>query len=74
MWILQPGENTLDMAYTNIKDAYRAAPRPHLGSSDHVSVMLIPAYKPLLIKEKPTIRQVRTWSEGAMEGLQDCFE
>ncbi|KAI3364741.1 hypothetical protein L3Q82_000897 [Scortum barcoo] len=36
--------------------------------------MLIPAYKPLLIREKPTVRQVRKWSEGAMEALQDCFE
>lgn len=62
------------MAYTNIKDAFRAAPRPHLGSSDHVSVILILAYKPLLIRGKPTTRQVRTWPEGAMEALQDCYE
>ncbi|KAI3362499.1 hypothetical protein L3Q82_012792 [Scortum barcoo] len=68
------GMNTLDKAYTNVKDAFKAAPRPHIGSSDHLSVMLIPAYKPLLIWEKPTIRQVRKWSEGAMEALQDCFE
>lgn len=54
------GENTLDVAYTNIKDVFRAVPRPHLGSSDHVSVMLIRAYKPLLIRGKPTTRQVRT--------------
>ncbi len=68
------GENTLDKAYTNVKDAFRAAPRPHISSSDHLSVMLIPAYKPLLIREKPTVRQVRVFSEGAMEALQDCFE
>ncbi len=36
--------------------------------------MLIPTYKPLLIREKPTVRQVRVWSEGAVEALQDCFE
>lgn len=68
------GMNTLDSAYTNMKNAFKAAPRPHLGSSDHLSVMLIPAYKPLLIREKPTVRQVRVWPEGAMEALQDCFE
>ena len=28
------GVNTLDMAYTIMKDAVRAAPHPHLGSSD----------------------------------------
>lgn len=68
------GQNILDKAYTNIKGAFRTAPHPQLGSSDHLSVMLIPAYKPLLIRGKPTVRKVRIWSEGAMEALQDCFE
>ena len=36
------GENTLDLVYTN-KKAFRVVPRPHLGSSDHLSVMQIPA-------------------------------
>ncbi|CAG5927135.1 unnamed protein product, partial [Menidia menidia] len=49
------GENTLDLVYTNIKDAVKAAPHPHLSSSDHLSVMLIPAYRPLLIRAKPTV-------------------
>lgn len=56
------GENILDLAYSNIKQAFRATPWPHLASSDHLSVMLIPAYKPLLIREKPTMKQI--WSEG----------
>ncbi|KAM4582719.1 uncharacterized protein V3H82_006706 [Fundulus diaphanus] len=68
------GENTLVLVYTNIKGAFRAAPRPHLGSSDHLTVMLTPAYRSLLIRAKPTVRQVRAWTEGAMEALQDCFE
>lgn len=68
------GANTLDLAYCKIKQASRAAPRPHLGSSDHLSVMLIPAYKPLMIREKPAVKQVRVWSEGATDALQDCFE
>lgn len=68
------GENTLDLAYENIKKAFKAAPRPHLGSSDHLSVMLLPTYKPLLIREKPTTKQVRVWPTGAIEALQDCFE
>ncbi|CAG5867184.1 unnamed protein product, partial [Menidia menidia] len=57
MWILQLGERHL--VYTNIKDAFRAAPRSHLGSSDHLSVMLIPAYRSLLIRAKPTVRHAR---------------
>ncbi|KAK0136949.1 hypothetical protein N1851_026882 [Merluccius polli] len=68
------GENTLDRIYSNIKWAFKTAPRPHLGSSDHLSVMLIPAYKPLLTRNKPTVKQVRVWPAGAMEALQDCFE
>ena len=64
---------SLFSVYTNITNAYTAA-RPHLGSSDYLSVMLIPAYRPLLTRVKPTVRQVRVWPEGAIEALQDCFE
>ncbi|KAI3352913.1 hypothetical protein L3Q82_019486 [Scortum barcoo] len=42
------GNNTLDRVYTNKRDAYRAVPHPHLGFSDHISIMLLPAYRPLL--------------------------
>ncbi len=47
------GNNTLDFVYTTEKNAYKAVPRPHLGYSDHISVMLIPAYRPLLKLTKP---------------------
>lgn len=50
-------ENTLDLAYTNIKKASKAALHPHLDCSDHLYVMLIPVYKPLLIRGKPNIRR-----------------
>ncbi|KAI4888038.1 hypothetical protein NFI96_004469, partial [Prochilodus magdalenae] len=60
--------------YTNIPSAYRAEPRPHLGYSDHISVMLIPAYRPLVRQPKPVLKQVRTWPSGAISALQDCFE
>ncbi|KAI4878303.1 hypothetical protein NFI96_003285 [Prochilodus magdalenae] len=68
------GANALDLVYTNIPSAYRAEPRPHLGYSDHISVMLIPAYRPLLRRSKPVLKQVRTWPSGAISALQDCFE
>ncbi len=68
------GLNRLDLAYTNIKRAFKAVPRPHIGSSDHLSVMLIPAYRPMLIRKKTTVQQVRVWPEGAMSALQDCFD
>ncbi|KAK2878201.1 hypothetical protein Q8A73_012383 [Channa argus] len=68
------GGNTLDLVYTNIPGAYRAEPRPHLGYSDHISVMLIPAYRPLVRRSKPFLKQVKTWPAGATSALQDCFE
>lgn len=68
------GENTLDQVYINIRQAFRAVPHPHLGSSDHLSVMLIPAYRPLLTRSKPTVKQIRAWPEGSTAALQDCFE
>ncbi|KAI5098276.1 gastrula zinc finger protein XlCGF28.1-like [Silurus meridionalis] len=68
------GANTLDLVYTNLPGTYRAEPRPHLGYSDHCSVMLIPAYRPLIRRSKPVLKQVKTWPEGATSALQDCFE
>ncbi|KAK0143198.1 hypothetical protein N1851_018691 [Merluccius polli] len=50
------GENTLDHVYTNIKHAYRAIPLPHLGQSDHLSLLLSPAYTPLRRSARPTTK------------------
>lgn len=47
------GENMLDLVYTNSPDAYKAIPRSPLGHSHHLSIMLVPAYKPLLKHSKP---------------------
>ena len=66
--------NTLDQVYSNLPGAYKAAAAPHLGMSDHISVELIPAYKPLACRTKPTIRAVQVWTEEASSALQDCFE
>ncbi|KAI5607669.1 hypothetical protein C0J50_6989, partial [Silurus asotus] len=68
------GENTLDVVYTNTRGAYRVKPRPHLGYSDHISVILIPAYRPLSRRSRPAQKQVRTWPAESMSALQDCFE
>ena len=45
--------NALDLVYTHISNTYRAEPRLHLSYSDHISVMLIPAYRPLVRCSKP---------------------
>ncbi len=68
------GKNTLDFVYTTVKNAYKAVPRPHLGYSDHISVMLIPAYRPLLKLAKPVQKLITIWPENATSTLQDCFQ
>ncbi|KAK1796835.1 hypothetical protein P4O66_000923 [Electrophorus voltai] len=68
------GANALDLVYTNISGAYRAVPRPHLGYSDHMSVMLITPYRPIVRRSKLLLKQVRTWPAGAISALQGCFE
>ncbi|KAI3366789.1 hypothetical protein L3Q82_009452 [Scortum barcoo] len=67
------GNNTLDRVYTNKRDAYRAVPHPHLGFSDHISIMLLPAYRPLL-RHTPTQRTITVWPSDAVPALQDCFQ
>ncbi len=65
---------TLDFVYTTVKNAYKAEPRPHLGYSDHISVMLTPAYRPLLKLAKPVQKQITVWPDNATSALQDCFQ
>ena len=68
------GNNTLDKVYTNRRETYRAFPHPHLGSSDHISIMLAPAYCPVLKNKKATEKDITVWPSGAISMLQDCFE
>lgn len=53
------GNNTLDLLYTNIKNALIAAPLPHIGSSDHLTIMLKPAYRPRVRQEPPAVKDIR---------------
>ena len=59
------GENILDHVYTNIAGAYKATPKPKVGSSDHISLFLTPKYIPLIKRVKPTVKIVKVWSEEA---------
>ncbi len=68
------GNNTLDFVYTTQRGAYKALPLPHLGASDHITVMLMPAYRPLVKVIKPVHKQIQVWPEGSSEALQDCFD
>ncbi len=68
------GNHKLYFVYTTEKNAYKAVPRPHLGNSDHISVMLIPAYKPFLKLAKPVQKQITVLPDDATSALQDCFQ
>lgn len=52
----------------------RLNPAPTSGSSDHISVMLIPAYNPLLKLAKLVQKLITVWSDDAILTLQDCFQ
>ena len=66
------GGRTLHI-YTNIKHAYRAIP-PSPSQSDHLSLLLSPAYTPLRCRARPTTKIVTTWPRNALFKLQDCFK
>lgn len=68
------GNNTLDHLYTNIKNAYIAAPLPHIGSSDHLTILLKPAYRSRVRQEPPVVKDIRVWPQEAIPSLQGCFE
>ncbi|KAK2921577.1 hypothetical protein Q8A73_001062 [Channa argus] len=65
--------NTLDHVYSNIRGAYRAAPRPHFRHSDHISLFLYPAYRQRLKQTHPVTKQVKLWTPETETTLQDCF-
>ncbi|KAK2918358.1 hypothetical protein Q8A73_002729 [Channa argus] len=66
-------KNTLDHVYSNIPGAYRAAPRPHFGHSDHISLFLYPAYRQRLKQTHPVTKRVKLWTPETENTLQDCF-
>lgn len=61
------GNNTLDTLYDNIREAYKATPLPHLCKSDHILILLLSRYTPLVEK------MVRWWTPEAEEDLRECF-
>lgn len=63
------GDRILDKVYTNIPEAYKATPLLHLGQSDHLSLLLVPRYTPLISRVKLTVRTVKICPEGAEAAL-----
>ncbi|KAM9826427.1 uncharacterized protein ACBT44_006665 [Syngnathus typhle] len=67
------GDSFLDLVYSSHKGAFKVAPLPHLGLSDHITVMLLPAYRQMVRASRPVRKRVRVWPEGASDALRDCF-
>jgi hypothetical protein len=49
----------LDHLYSTHRDKYKALPRSPFGTSDHNSIILIPAYKLKLKQEVPVIQSIK---------------
>ncbi len=62
------GANTLDYAHTPFRDGYKALPRPPFGKTDHVSVLLLPAYRHKLKPDRAVTRilQAITFSSSLL--------
>ena len=67
-------ERTIDLAYSNVAEAYKCTPLPPLGDSDHNIISLMPKYRPILKTRKPISQQRRVLAPGSMERLQGCLE
>lgn len=57
-----------------IKQAHSVVCLPHLGLSDHISWLLVPAYIPIRRRSKPPTKSVQICPEGAFSQLRDCSE
>ncbi|GFN78440.1 reo_6 protein [Plakobranchus ocellatus] len=68
------GINTLDQCYSKMNSAYKAIERSGLGNSDHSCVLLLPKYIQKVKRSKPVTQTILSWTDSAVEALQDCFE
>ncbi|GFS18517.1 citrate synthase [Elysia marginata] len=67
-------ERTIDLAYSNVAEAYKCSPLPPLGDSDHNIISLMPKYRPILKTRKPISQQHRVLTPDGIERLQGDHE
>lgn len=60
--------------HSNIKHTYRIVPLAHLGLSDHLSLVLIPAYTPLKMSAKVVTNTIKILPEMSLPELQGYYE
>ncbi|PIK50285.1 hypothetical protein BSL78_12854 [Apostichopus japonicus] len=61
---------TLDLPYSNVKDAYNSIQLPALGNADHNLINLLPKYRPIVQRQKPSTVTVQQWNEDSLEHLR----
>ncbi len=64
----------LDKCYGSVQDAYRALPLPPLGSADHHTILLAPAYTPVVRRATKVTKNIKQWTLESIQSLQGCFE
>lgn len=65
---------TLDKCYGTVPDAYKALPLPPLGTADHHTILLAPAYTPVIRRTKKVTKNIKQWTAESILTLQGCFE
>ncbi|KAM3624257.1 uncharacterized protein V6R79_021176 [Siganus canaliculatus] len=67
-------EKTLDRCYGSVPDAYKPVTLPPLGSADHHTILLLPAYSPVIRRVKKVTRTIKQWTQEGIMALQGCLE
>ena len=68
------GDRTLDLFFSNIKNAYKVNKLIPLGASDHDILHMIPKYKQCLKTKKATNLQIKDWNVDNIEMLRACYD
>ncbi|XP_071852105.1 uncharacterized protein [Apostichopus japonicus] len=64
------GEATLELCYSNVKEAYVASPITKLGKSDHDLIIMQSKYPPIVQRQKPKLLTVKQWNRTATDHPQ----
>ncbi|PIK55788.1 putative RNA-directed DNA polymerase from mobile element jockey-like [Apostichopus japonicus] len=68
------GNATLDLCYSNVKEAYKASPLTPLGGYDHDLVILYPSYLPIVQRQRPHTVTTQQWNCPARDQLQSILD
>lgn len=72
--LISPHKVNLRSLLFKTKGQLQTSPPLAFGKGDHISILLLSAYRQCLKVEEPVFRAVHKWSEDAISRLQDFFE